>query len=170
GEQTSEITILIILYLIFTLLLFAINKTFPRKWEMAIFSLAKTKPISTLSVFSYIPSRRTDPNELKYFNCDSKAREIFLYDCIHRRSEGYDNKLHRDDREHANARGLEIHKEELSRPIAVLSSSEYGRHPPLLVYQPDRQFGRVALVRSEFFRKNGITQTIAEGYGSVSPA
>ncbi|KAG5842410.1 cilia- and flagella-associated protein 90 [Anguilla rostrata] len=132
-------------------------------------SQAKTKPTSTLSVFSYIPPRRTDPKELTYFNCDSKAREMFMYDCILRRSEGYDNKLHRDDREHANGRGLEIHGEELSRPIPILSSSEYGRRPPPLIYQPDRQFVRVAHVRSEFFRKNGITQNVAEGYGSVSP-
>ncbi|KAJ8268306.1 hypothetical protein COCON_G00134780 [Conger conger] len=136
---------------------------------MEILSQDETKPASTLSVFSYIPPRRTDPKELTYFNCDSKAQETFMYDCINRRSEGYDNKLHRDDREHAKGRGLEIHREELSRPIAVRSSSEYGRRPPFLMYKPDRQFVRVAHVRSEFFRKNGITQSVAEGYGSVSP-
>ncbi|KAJ8395241.1 hypothetical protein AAFF_G00034430 [Aldrovandia affinis] len=118
---------------------------------------------------SYIPPRRTDPKELTYFNSDSKAQEIFMYDRVNRRSEGYDNKLHRDDRIHSNGRGLDIHTEELSRPIGVLSSSEYGRRPPLLVYQPDRQFVRVAHIRTEFFRKNGITQTVAEGYGSVTP-
>ncbi|KAI1901893.1 hypothetical protein AGOR_G00039120 [Albula goreensis] len=136
---------------------------------MEIIPEDKTKPASTLSVFSYIPSRRTDPKELTYFNSDSKAQEIFMYDCIHRRSEGYDEKLHRDDREHAKGRGLDIHREEQSRPIAVLSSSEHGRRPSPLIYKPDRQFVRVAHIHAEFFRKNGITQNLAEGYGSVTP-
>ncbi|XP_036410967.1 uncharacterized protein C5orf49 homolog [Megalops cyprinoides] len=136
---------------------------------MEITSQVTTKPISTLSAFSCIPSRRTDSKELTYFNSESKAQKIFMYDSLYRQTEGYNNKLPRDDREHANGRGLDIHSEELSRPVPVLSSSEYGRRPPPLIYKPSRQFVRVAHIRTEFFRKNGITQTVEEGYGSVVP-
>ncbi|XP_076864581.1 cilia- and flagella-associated protein 90 [Brachyhypopomus gauderio] len=136
---------------------------------MDVLSQAKSKPLSALSVFSYIPPRRNEPKEERYFNCNSKASEIYLYDCIYRRAQGYDNKLHRDDREHAKSRGLNIFNEEASRPIGVRSSSEYGRHAPPSLYTPDRRFVRVAHVRSEFYRKNGITKTMEEGYGSVVP-
>ncbi|XP_030645422.1 uncharacterized protein C5orf49 [Chanos chanos] len=136
---------------------------------MDVLLLSKTKPISTLSAFSFIPPRRTEPKERTYFNSNSKAPETYLYDCIHRRDEGYNNKLHRDDREHAKSRGLDIHAEESSRLVAVLSSSEYGRRMPPPLYKPGRQFVRVARIRSEFYRKNGITQTVEHGYGSVVP-
>ncbi|KAL6457511.1 hypothetical protein MHYP_G00344740 [Metynnis hypsauchen] len=136
---------------------------------MDVLSEAKVRPLSTLSVFSFIPPRRSDTKERRYFNCIPKAADMFLYDCIHRQVEGYDNKLHRDDREHAKHRGLDIFSEESSRPMAVLSSSEYGRRVQPLLYKPARQFVRVAHIRSEFYRKNGITRTLEEGYGSVVP-
>ncbi|KAI4890549.1 hypothetical protein NFI96_019243 [Prochilodus magdalenae] len=136
---------------------------------MDVLSQARSKPLSTLSVFSYIPPRRDDPKERRYFNCIPKPVEVYLYDRIHHRAEGYDNKLHRDDREHAKRRGLDIFREESSRPIAVLSSSEYGRRLPPLLYKPGRQFVRVTRIRSEFYRKNGIVKTLEEGYGSVVP-
>ncbi|XP_034150693.1 uncharacterized protein C5orf49 homolog isoform X2 [Esox lucius] len=98
-----------------------------------------------------------------------EAKEVSLYDCIHRRAEGYNNKLHRDDREHAKSRGLDMYSEESSRPTPVLSSSEYGRRQPPLLYKPGRQFVRISHIRAEFFGKNGITHNVEEGYGSVVP-
>ncbi|XP_066530227.1 cilia- and flagella-associated protein 90 [Hoplias malabaricus] len=136
---------------------------------MDLLSQAGSRPLSTLSVFSFIPPRRHEPKERRYFNRIPKAPEMYSYDCIHWRAEGYENKLHRDDREHAKSRGLDIYNEESSRPIPVLSSSEYGRHQPPALYKPERQFVRVARIRSEFYRKNGITKTLEEGYGSVVP-
>lgn len=35
---------------------------------------AQTKPLSTLSAFSYIPTRRKEPKEMSYFDKDSKVR------------------------------------------------------------------------------------------------
>ncbi|XDV34603.1 hypothetical protein PO909_004750 [Leuciscus waleckii] len=98
---------------------------------MDVLSEAKSKPLSSLSVFSFIPARRTEPKEMRYFNCSPKAPERSLYDCLHQSTEGYDNKLHRDDRTHAKSRGLDIFSEETSRPVPVLSSSEYGQYSPL---------------------------------------
>lgn len=62
-----------------------------------------------------------------------------------------------------------ILSQELSRPVGVLSSSEYGRRQPPLSYKPGRQFARVAHIRSEFYRKNGISKSAEDGYGSVVP-
>ncbi|XP_062866040.1 cilia- and flagella-associated protein 90 [Trichomycterus rosablanca] len=136
---------------------------------MDLISQAESKPLSSLSVFSFIPARRSEPKERTYFNSNSKAPEIYSYDCVHHRAEGFNNKLHRDDRVHAKSHGLDLHSEELSRPVAVRSSSEYGRRLPALSHKPNRQFARVAHIRAEFYRKNGIT-TVEEAYGSVAPA
>ncbi|XP_067282669.1 cilia- and flagella-associated protein 90 [Pseudorasbora parva] len=135
---------------------------------MDVFSEAKSKPLSTLSVFSFIPPRRTEPKEMRYFNCSPKAAERSLYDCLHQSNEGYDNKLHRDDRKHAKSRGLDTFSEESSRPTPVLSSSVYGQYTPLQ-YDSGRSFARVSHIRSDFYIKNGITWTVEEGYGSVTP-
>ncbi|XP_033854157.1 cilia- and flagella-associated protein 90 isoform X2 [Acipenser ruthenus] len=86
------------------------------------------------------------------------------------RPDGYNQKLHRDDREHAKSRGLNLNNEEISRPVPVLSSSEYGRHLSNAVDKPGRKCVRVGLVRSEFYRRNGFGHSVEEGYGSVTPA
>ena len=41
---------------------------------MDVFQEAKTKPISIVSVYSYIPSRRAESKETTYFNCESKVQ------------------------------------------------------------------------------------------------
>ncbi|KAL2080070.1 hypothetical protein ACEWY4_023863 [Coilia grayii] len=136
---------------------------------MDLLSQAETKPLSTLSVFSFITSRRSEQKEMNYYNYSNpRAKEVHQYD-LYRQTEGYDNKLHRDDRQHAKGRGLDFYAEESSRPLPVLSSSEYGRRLPPPMYQPGRQFSRVNYIRAEFFSKNGITRNMEEGYGSVVP-
>uniref|UniRef100_A0A673IA27 Uncharacterized protein n=1 Tax=Sinocyclocheilus rhinocerous TaxID=307959 RepID=A0A673IA27_9TELE len=126
---------------------------------MDVLSEAKSNPLSTLSVFSFIPPRRTEPKEMRYFNCSPKVRGIrSLYDCLHQSTEDYDNKLHRDDRKHAKSRGLDIFSE-------VRFSPKLHRDPSM----PARSFAHVAHVRSDFYSKNGITWTVEEGYGSVTP-
>ncbi|XP_040909814.1 uncharacterized protein C5orf49 homolog [Toxotes jaculatrix] len=130
---------------------------------------AQTKPLSTLSAFSYVPPRRKEPKELSYFNKDSKVSEVSMYDQVYHQGEGYDMKLRRDDRKHYKGRGLDINKEEKSRAVPVLSSSEYGRRPVPIPYETGRQYARVACIKAEFFMKNGIIWNVAEGYGSVVP-
>ncbi|XP_034267685.1 cilia- and flagella-associated protein 90 [Pantherophis guttatus] len=113
-------------------------------------------PLSAQSAFSYIPPRRKEPPELSYFYQESKAGIVALYDCVFKRPTGYDAKLHRCDREHAKSRGLHINDEEKKRPIAVLSSSEYGRHINKPVEELIRDYVRINHVKAEFYRKNGI--------------
>ncbi|KAI7798622.1 cilia- and flagella-associated protein 90 [Triplophysa rosa] len=129
---------------------------------------AKSRPLSTLSVFSFIPPRRTETKEMRYLNNIPKASEMSLYDCINQTTEGYDNKLHRDDRTHAKARGLDIFSEESSRPVPVLSSSVCGRFTPSQ-HDLGKTFARIAHIHSDFYSKNGITWTMEECYGSVTP-
>ncbi|XP_042361953.1 uncharacterized protein C5orf49 homolog [Plectropomus leopardus] len=130
---------------------------------------AQTKPLSTLSAFSYIPPRRKDAKEMSYFNRDSKAPEVTTFDQVFHQVEGYDVRLHREDRKHYKGRGLDIHQEEKSRAVPVRASSEYGRRPIPVVYETSRQYARVACINAEFFMKNGIIWNVAEGYGSVAP-
>ncbi|XP_070703229.1 cilia- and flagella-associated protein 90 [Pempheris klunzingeri] len=130
---------------------------------------AQTKPLSALTAFSYIPPRRKEPRETAYFNRDSKAPEVSMYDHVFHQAEGYDMRLHRDDRQHYKGRGLDINQEEQSRAVPVRSSSEYGRRPVPVLYQPGRQHARVACIKAEFFMKNGIIWNVAEGFGSVAP-
>ncbi|XP_039978245.1 uncharacterized protein C5orf49 homolog [Xiphias gladius] len=130
---------------------------------------AQTKPLSTLSAFSYIPTRRKEPKEMSYFDKDSKVTEVSMYDQVYHQAEGYDIKLHRDDRKHYKGRGLDINEEEKSRAVPVLSSSEYGRRPVPVLYETGRQHARVACIKAEFFMRNGIIWNVAEGYGSVAP-
>ncbi|KAK5855374.1 hypothetical protein PBY51_005477 [Eleginops maclovinus] len=130
---------------------------------------AKTKPLATLSAYSYIPPRRKDPKEMSFYNQVSKAPEVSMYDQVFNQTEGYDMRLHRDDRKHYKGRGLDINKEEKSLVIPLRSSAEYGRHPVPALYQPSRQYCRVACIKAEFFRKNGIIWNVAEAYGSVTP-
>ncbi|MEQ2221276.1 hypothetical protein ILYODFUR_014107 [Ilyodon furcidens] len=60
-------------------------------------------------------------------------------------------------------------KQEMSRPVPLLSSSEYGRRLSPTLNQTARQYARVASTKSEFYMKNGIIWSVAEGYGSVGP-
>uniref|UniRef100_UPI0037E87F3C cilia- and flagella-associated protein 90 n=1 Tax=Semicossyphus pulcher TaxID=241346 RepID=UPI0037E87F3C len=130
---------------------------------------AQTKPLSSLSAFSNIPPRRTGPKEMSYFNSDSKVPEISTYDQVFHQAEGYDMKLHRDDRKHCKGRGLDINKEEKTRAVSLRSSAEYGHQPVPVLFQTTWQYKRVASTKAEFFMKNGIMWNVAEGYGSVAP-
>ncbi|XP_047239880.1 uncharacterized protein C5orf49 homolog [Girardinichthys multiradiatus] len=130
---------------------------------------AQTKSLATLSAFSYIPPRRNEPKEMSYFNTKSKVSNVFTYDRVFHQEEGFDIKRRRDDRKHWKGMGLNINQEEMSRPVPLLSSSEYGRRFSPTLNQTARQYARVASTKSEFYMKNGIIWSVAEGYGSVGP-
>ncbi|XP_058475822.1 cilia- and flagella-associated protein 90 [Solea solea] len=130
---------------------------------------AKTKPLSSLSAFSYIPPRRRQPKDMSYFNKDLKVPQVSMYDLVFHQAEGYDMKVHRDDRRHHKGRGLDVNAEERSRSVPVLSSSEYGRRPIPVLYAPGRQHAHVACIKTEFYMKNGLVWNVEEGYGSVVP-
>ncbi|XP_059205660.1 cilia- and flagella-associated protein 90 [Centropristis striata] len=130
---------------------------------------ARTKPLSTLSAFSYIPPRRKEAKEMTYYNTESKVPEVSMYDQVFHQEQGYDMKLRRDDRKHYKGRGLNINDEEKSRSVPVRSSAEYGRRPVPALYQTGREHARVACIKAEFFMENGIIWNLAEGYGSVAP-
>ncbi|XP_015709887.1 uncharacterized protein C5orf49 homolog [Coturnix japonica] len=126
-------------------------------------------PVSSLSAFSYIPPRREGPAELSYFHRVPQTGGVSTYDSIFKRPEGYNAKLHRCDREHARSRGLNVNDEEMARPVAVLSSSEYGRRLNKDAEQESRSHGRVNCVQAEFYRKNGITCLMETRSPSLDP-
>ncbi|KAF6356650.1 hypothetical protein mRhiFer1_001902 [Rhinolophus ferrumequinum] len=127
-------------------------------------------PLSALSAFSYIPPRRLDPKEHSYYYRQGKTGIISLYDCVFKKNPGYNQKLHRDDREHAKSLGLHVNEEEQERPVGVLTSSVYGRriHQPL---EPlNRDYSRANNLKTDFYRKNDIPSFKAPGFGHISPA
>ncbi|XP_074842069.1 cilia- and flagella-associated protein 90 isoform X2 [Carettochelys insculpta] len=68
-------------------------------------------PLSARSAFSYVPPGRRDPPEHSYFHRPFKTGIVSTYDSIFKRPMGYNEKLHRCDREHAHSRGLNINDE-----------------------------------------------------------
>ncbi|KAM8810959.1 cilia- and flagella-associated protein 90 [Eudromia elegans] len=126
-------------------------------------------PLSAQSAFSYIPPGRQDAPELSYFHREAKAGSVSTYDSIFKRPEGYNKYLHRCDREHAKNQGLNINDEEMARPVAVLSSSDYGRRIKKPVEQLIRDHARINHVKAEFYRKNGITCLLEKPSPSLDP-
>ncbi|XP_066099615.1 cilia- and flagella-associated protein 90 [Saccopteryx bilineata] len=131
---------------------------------------SRPPPISAQSAFSYIPPRRLDLKEHSYFYRQGKTGIISLYDCVFKKNPGYNQKLHRDDREHAKSLGLHVNEEEQQRPVGVLSSSAYGRRIHQPVEPLNRDHGHVNHVKSDFYRKNDIPSLKEPGFGHIAPA
>ncbi|XP_075067401.1 cilia- and flagella-associated protein 90 [Mixophyes fleayi] len=126
--------------------------------------------LSSLSAFSQVPVERKNPKRMSYFYQQCKEECIPTYDSIFKRPRSYNEKLHRDDRTHSKHHSWNIHTEEISRPVPVLSSSEYGRHLQHHVDKVTRDHVRIGLIRLEFYRKNGMSKSVEESYGSVVPS
>ncbi|CAO2592109.1 Uncharacterized protein C5orf49 homolog [Lemmus lemmus] len=127
-------------------------------------------PISAVPAFSYIPPRRQEPKELNYFSRESQTGVISLYDCVFKRRLDYNQKLHRDDREHAKNLGLHINEEEQERTVPVLMSSVYGKRINQPIEPLNRGYGRVNHVQTDFYRKNDIPSIKEPGFGHITPA
>ncbi|EPQ02508.1 FAST kinase domain-containing protein 3 [Myotis brandtii] len=94
---------------------------------------------------------------------------ISLYDCIFKRDLGYNQKLHRDDREHAKSLGLHVNEEEQERPVGVLMSSVYGKRIHQPVEPLNLEHGRANHLKADFYRKNEIPSFKDPGFGYISP-
>uniref|UniRef100_M0R5R5 Cilia and flagella associated protein 90 n=1 Tax=Rattus norvegicus TaxID=10116 RepID=M0R5R5_RAT len=95
---------------------------------------------------------------------------VSLYDCVFKRRLDYNQKLHRDDREHAKNLGLHINEEEQERTVPVLMSSVYGKRINQPIEPLNRDYGRVNHVRTDFYRKNDIPSIKTPGFGHITPA
>ncbi|KAI0217887.1 hypothetical protein LSAT2_030348 [Lamellibrachia satsuma] len=108
-----------------------------------------------LSAYSFIPPRRTAPKAKTYFNVDRQDRYMDnTYNRLYQQDYGFNNKLHRCDREHAKSRGLKVIKEEESKAVPTLSSSVYGHRLGRPLETRDMKHARVAAVQEEFYRTN----------------
>ncbi|OWF55231.1 uncharacterized protein C5orf49 homolog isoform X2 [Mizuhopecten yessoensis] len=111
-----------------------------------------------MSAYSFIPTKREDPPERTCFNTPKDERYPYsTYQRLFRKQDGFNNKLHRDDREHAKSRGLKVNDEEKTKEVPTLASSDYGHRLSMCADHPDRKHVRIAHVKSEFYRRNGIT-------------
>ncbi|KAM6156484.1 cilia- and flagella-associated protein 90 [Erethizon dorsatum] len=127
-------------------------------------------PLSAQSAFSYVPPRRQDPEEHSYFHRQGQKGIISLYDCVFKRRLDYNQKLHRDDREHAKALGLHVNEEEQERTVGVLTSSVYGKRIQQPIEPLNRGYGHVNHVQADFYRKNDIPSIKEPGFGHIVPA
>ncbi|EHB01563.1 hypothetical protein GW7_01545, partial [Heterocephalus glaber] len=100
----------------------------------------------------------------------SQTGIVSLYDCIFKRRLDYNQKLHRDDREHAKGLGLHVAEEEQARTVGVLSSSVYGKRIQQPTEPLNRGHGRVNHVQADFYRKNDVPSVKEPGFGHIAPA
>lgn len=70
-------------------------------------------------------------NPQQFFSFYSQTGIISLYDCIFKRNPGYNQKLHRDDREHAKGLGLHINEEVRLR--ILIGSGRWTVHAQLFI-------------------------------------
>ncbi|KAI6662029.1 hypothetical protein LOD99_9616 [Oopsacas minuta] len=88
-------------------------------------------------------------NPPNFFNTAREHKDELLYDTVHKFTEGYNPKHHRDDRMH-NTKSLSIHKEESGKKVPSLSSSVYGKGAKL--ESMSRENSRVAHVKRDFYQ------------------
>ncbi|CAH1800326.1 unnamed protein product [Owenia fusiformis] len=102
-----------------------------------------------------------EQQRMNYFNSGRKHEETSTYDRMFHIQHGYDSRIHRDDR-----RGLlsvDVHSEESSRTIPVLSSSAYGRLVERMpLEKPSRQYARVEKLIKGFYRTRGTNLSPTE--------
>ncbi|KAM4725057.1 cilia- and flagella-associated protein 90 [Anableps anableps] len=130
---------------------------------------APTKPLDKLAAVSDIPPLQNEPKEMSYFNTKSEVCDVSTYDRVFHQVEGFDMKQRYKNRQNCKGRGLNINQEERSRPVPVLSSSEYGRHFNPTLNRTVRRYERLSTIKSEFYMTSGIIWNVEEGYGSVAP-
>jgi len=93
--------------------------------------------------------------DTSYFRAKTMHQRPSTYDRINHVVEGYDQKLHRDDREHAKSRGLKVNSEEVRVTVPVLSSSTYGHPKYPALDLSDRKHVRVEICKKDFLRLGG---------------
>ncbi|XP_786155.1 uncharacterized protein C5orf49 homolog [Strongylocentrotus purpuratus] len=119
-------------------------------------------PLAAKSSFCYVPTTRNDPADMNAFNSKVAPKGHSTYDRLFNQTEGYNNKLHRCDREHAKSKGLTVNDEEKVKVTPTLASSVYGHKLEQFVDPPGRAHVRVGHVNSEFYRRTGINIATSE--------
>ncbi|XP_028514116.1 uncharacterized protein C5orf49 homolog isoform X2 [Exaiptasia diaphana] len=92
---------------------------------------------------------------ISFYNTGKQSKAPSVYDRTFHIEEGYYSKLKRDDRQTRLA--LNVYDEEKNKTVPTLSSSQYGRRPPLEA--PSRRYVRVSTVKRDFYRESGANIT-----------
>uniref|UniRef100_A0A3P9PW90 Uncharacterized protein n=1 Tax=Poecilia reticulata TaxID=8081 RepID=A0A3P9PW90_POERE len=134
----------------------------------------QTKKEVKPSILSLISPQRKEPKEMCYFNSKTK---VMLMKLMKWNSTDIVTKCQQPDSRYCTNYNESLRERchggrtgsEKSRPVALLSSSEYGRRFNSTINRTAKRHPRVALIKSDFYRKSGIIWSMAEGYGSVVP-
>ncbi|OWA50308.1 hypothetical protein BV898_14829 [Hypsibius exemplaris] len=104
----------------------------------------------------YVPPRRTEIPLDSYYNTPNALRKILKDDPPSQY--GYDQKSRHENRKHNRHHCLHIQKEEDSRPVPLLSSSEIGRYwkedATIDIYKFPRP--HIPSIQQEFYSRNGV--------------
>ncbi|CAF0878237.1 unnamed protein product [Didymodactylos carnosus] len=112
-----------------------------------------------LSANSFVPpTRYQQGKERNYFNYQKQINPTSTYDQIFQIKYDFNPKAHRDDRQHSKFIGLKQWQEENEKVFPTRSSSEYGRRITQTIDKNDRKHVRIAHVKNEFYRPNGVDQ------------
>ncbi|CAF1037775.1 unnamed protein product [Adineta steineri] len=112
-----------------------------------------------LSATAFVPpTRRLQPKERNCFNSTKQTKPSSIYDQIFHIDYTFNPKAHRDDRQHSKFIGLNQPKEEQEKSYPTRSSSIYGRRHNRPLDLNDRSHIRIAHVKNEFYRNNGVDQ------------
>ena len=103
--------------------------------------------------------------DLTYYDNHKVHKDVPIYDQYFDRTEGYNQKLHRDDR--ASRTGLNALIEEKNKPVPLLSSNAYGFRP--IIETPSRNHVRVQCIQKGFFRSRGANLPLHTDQEKVSP-
>ncbi|CAH1269750.1 C5orf49 [Branchiostoma lanceolatum] len=94
-------------------------------------------------------------SNMTIYNNNKEHQEKGAYERLFNQESDYNSKLHRDDRQHTV--GLNVHKEEISKPVPLRSSSQYGFLLNRECDPPMRgEYVRVAHVFKGFYRDRGV--------------
>ncbi|ESO98165.1 hypothetical protein LOTGIDRAFT_142981 [Lottia gigantea] len=112
-----------------------------------------------LSAMSFVPKNRNDlPPDQTFYNTpdflNDKKKKNSTFDRLFKIKDGYNQKVHRDDREHFNSVGLNVHQEESNKIVPTLSSTEYGHRLQHHLEDRDRDHVRVETVKAEFYTRH----------------
>jgi len=125
-------------------------------------------PLSAQSAYSAVPTRRNTPSQFTYFNNGAKKSNKSTYDRLFNYETGYNNKLHRCDREHTKNRGLDVHSEQVDKAVPIRMSGVYGHRIHQAVDVQDRKHVHIIKTK-EFSNNTGVSHNIEDSYGGILP-
>ena len=133
------------------------NKQGLKKVEREFVPAKNNQQTNSSEMMRQTDYRRPDEEgDSKYFHIQTQRGTQRIFDRVNSVTEGYNQKLHRDDREHAKLHGLFTHEEECRRSVPATSNSIYGHPYRYKLEKNTKEHGHREQCKEEFNSRNGI--------------